>query len=198
MHAQPDPLSTNVLLALARDGDERAFRQLYERYLARLRQWAHGRLSDRARDVLDTDVLSHQVLTNVFLQIPALRLEHERCFKAYVSQALRNAVISANRGTGPDRVDVESLAETLADSDPTPLERVIYRDTERALIRAFNQLDPRYQRVIVLRRVEGRSHRQVAEAMDFSTEDAARVACSRAYERLQENMRAIVDPPTAA
>lgn len=198
MDAAPDPESTHVLLVRAQQGDERALRLLYERYLARVRQWARGTLSGRARDVLDTDVLSIQVLTSVFLKIPHLRSAHELCFRSYVRTALRNAVISANRTAKPESIEIESVTESLVDDQPTPLERLIYRNTEQAVVRAFNQLEPRLQKTIILRRVEGRSHRQVAEALDYPSEAAARVACARAYEHLLERIRAITDLSTAA
>ena len=49
--------STANILARVRYGDARARGQLLSRYLPILRRWAHGRLTMRARDLVDTDDL---------------------------------------------------------------------------------------------------------------------------------------------
>jgi len=194
MHPSPDPLATHVLLARAQDGDERALRLLYDRYLERLRRWAHGQVNARARTVYDTNVVAHDVLTKVLLKIPELRQAHEMSFRSYVITALRNTLISVNRTAAAEHVDLDTIAEQVVDLEPTPMERTIYQGLEQAMVRAFNRLDEKHQRVIVLRRIEGRSHRDVAAAMGYDSENAARVACARAYASLKSEVLAIDGP----
>lgn len=185
----PQPLDTQILFARARDGDERAMGELYRRYIDRVRRWAHGKLSPRARGQLDTDIVAHDVLTRVILRTPELRKTHEHCFRSYVSRSLANAVTNANKRARVEQVELEAVAHSLADGQPGPEEELLYRMFEEAVEAAFRELKPEQQKVLTLRKVHDLSHAEVARHIGVDREDTARMRCQRAREALERNLR---------
>lgn len=184
-----EPDHTQELFLRARDGDERALRLLYQRYIGRIRAWARGKLSPGARDIRDTDVLSHEVLQRVLLKVPYMQPEHSNTFERYARVALRNALATANGRAHEAKLTLEELAERLEDTAPTPLEETIAQEFGRAVQAAFDELPARQRKAILLHRVHEMPYRLVAQMAGFSSEDAARMACNRGFRQLKERLR---------
>jgi hypothetical protein len=57
--------STRELIERVRSGDPKAREHLFSRFLPPLRRWAHGRIPDHVRSLLDTDDLVQNSLFRV-------------------------------------------------------------------------------------------------------------------------------------
>lgn len=184
MAGEPPLQTTQALLSAARQGDEQAFRLLYDRYMRRLKSAAHGRIPLRARGLHDTQSVAHEVLAN------CLRREEEAhgslgaCFRAYCSKALRNRLSRLWEATA--KRQLSDLDEELPDGAPCQLERMMEDEFHAQLSVALGRLSARHQQVIQLRFFERLPHEEVAQRMGLNSPDAARVLVGRALARTRD------------
>lgn len=167
-----EPTATAALVARAREGDERAFRELLGAYqdafyaLARRYVGSH----EDADDVLQEGFVKiHRHLAS---------LDRPEAFYPWARRILANTALDhirhARRGAeveegALERPDVARVESAFAPPDRRVEEREFFRRLERAL----RSLPPRQREVVVLHDVEG-----------FSTEEVAeRCGCPRATVR---------------
>jgi RNA polymerase sigma factor (sigma-70 family) len=181
-----DAESSATLLARARSGDGTALDALCERYLPRLRRWAHGRLPPWARGAVDTQDLAQDALTQVVRHIDSFIPSHGEAFQAYVRQALLNRVRDEVRRASR-RGTPEELGEYRAKT-PSPLEEAIGTQALERYEAALGRLRPADQEAIVLRIELGHDYAVVADALGKPSIPAAHMAVSRALVRLAQEM----------
>ncbi len=157
------------LVRAVREGDDRAFEQLFSRYRRRVTAYVYGLLSDHSR--------AEDITQEVF--ISALRrlrqTEGTISFKPWIYEIARNACIDEYRRTS--RATTVSL-----DLDPEPdgPARVQLADFTTPEIRwerkqqigdlfgAFSSLPDNQHRVLVLRELEGLSYGEIGAQMGMS------------------------------
>jgi len=182
----PDPTAT--LLARARIGDPQAKNQLCERFRPLLMRWAHGRLPPHAREgIADTDDLVQNTLVRALNTLSTFEPRHEGAFFAYLRQAMLNQIRDQIRRARrqPPRVELDAAIQELG---PSPLERVIGTELLDRYDRAMEQL-PEEQRQAVMLRIEfDYTYKQIAEALDRPSTNAARLMVTRALIRVARAM----------
>ena len=183
----PNPTSSVALVLRAQRGDESARNELCARYLPRLRQWAHGRLPDWARDHLDTEDIVQDTLMQSVRRLGNFVPEHDRAFCAYVSEALRNRLRDAIR-RATRRPAGSPLADSELSSGPSPLELAVGEQTWRRYEAALLRLREPDRELIVARVELGLGYVELAELLNKPSLAAARVAVSRALLRLAMEM----------
>jgi len=185
----PQLTSTSDLLGRARQGDQDALNELFERNRAPLRRWARGRLPRWTRDLRDTEDLVQETLTQTFRNIPSFEHRHEGALQAYMRQALINRVRDEVR-----RVDRYPPVAGLDDADQhavqaaSPLEEAIGAQALARYEEALERLRPEERDIIQARVEMQQSYQQIATLHGKSSADAARMAVSRALVRLAEEM----------
>jgi RNA polymerase sigma-70 factor (ECF subfamily) len=179
--------ATVELVNKAKAGDQDAMDQLFERYEARLRRWAHGRLPMAARGALDTQDLVQDTLTRVFKRLHTFEPRHPGAFRDYVWTTFWNAVRDLAR-TAKRRGPVGPLETELPADDPSPLQQAVGRETLDRYEAAMERLRPEEREAIVARVELGLSHAEVAQALGKPSAAAAHMAVSRALVRLAEEM----------
>lgn len=177
--------STAVLLGRVREGDERSRDLLLDRYLPVLRRWAHGRLPDAARGVLDTDDMVQVTLLKVLDNIDGIVAEREGSFLAYLRAALLNALRDEMRRC-QRRPGHEELGEDVAAVGPTVVEEVIGRQLVQRYESAIEELNAPQREAVIMRLEFGYSFAEIASAVGCPTANAARMMVSRAVLRLGE------------
>lgn len=185
------PLSAETtieLLQLAKDGDRVALDRLLERCMPRLRRWAHGRLPQWARGVLETSDLVQDALISAMGRLEVFESRHQGALQAYLRQAVLNHIRDVLRQQGRRGYHVE-LPEDLKDEGTSPLERVIGLQNAERYDHALARLRPADREAIIGRLELQQSYEELATALDKSTPDAARIAVARAMKRLAEEMR---------
>lgn len=184
------PANTDATLELvqrARSGDQAATDELFARYQARVRRWAHGRLPAAARGALDTQDLVQDTLAKVFQRMPAFEPRHPGAFRDYVWTTLWNCIRDIAR-THTRRGPADPLDSDLPSVSPSPLEEAMGREVFNRYEAAMDRLRPEDREAIVARVELGLSHTEVAKALGKPSVAAAHMAVSRALVRLAEEM----------
>ncbi len=175
------------LVSAAREGDDRAFEQLYQRYRPRIRAFAlrMTRDPDRADDLVQ----------DVF--ISALRRLRETdtpiVFRPWIYEIARNACIDEYRRRRRvtevpiDRDSTESWLEHLSGGS-SPEVAMESKQQLDDLCGAFRGLSDRHHRIIVARELEGKSYRQIGDELEMS-QVVVESTLFRARRRLTEEFQ---------
>lgn len=183
-----DPLeSTMDLLARAKQGEERAIAQLFERCLPSLRRWARGRLPGYARDLSDTQDIVQEAILSTLHRLDSFESRHQGALQAYLRQAVVNRIRDEIRRVGRRPVPTE-LDEAHPDVAPSPLEHAIGREGLERYEAALQKLRPSDREAIVARMELQQSYEEVAIALGKPNANAARVAVTRALAKLIQEM----------
>ncbi len=167
-----------------RDGDERAFEELFRRYFQEL--WTFARGYVRSPEVAEE--LVHDVFAQVWEQ-RATWVVHDTV-RRYLFGAVRNRAITALRRSGV----AERWAEVAAvDADVSgagqgmPSIEDVVRETEltAVLARAVDRLPVRRRQALLLRWQHQRSYAQIADAMGISVK-GVEAALAKAIRTVRE------------
>jgi len=176
------PIADEVLVERVRVGDQLAFRDLYERYFARVYHFVARRLRNRA----DTEETVQEVFVNVFASIDSFR--GEAPFGAWVFGLTRRTVAGRFKKRVPSMLpladdEFDSTAHAVT-HEPDPLE--VYEYTER-LARledaVASDLSEEQRQLFALHHLENRSIQEIAVLMRKS-EDAVKSHLYRARKLL--------------
>lgn len=182
-----DPESSVVLLLRARNGDDQALNELFQRYSRRLKIWAHGRLPAWARGPADTADVVQDTLLQVIRKVDAFVPEHDGAFLAYVRLTLRNNITDRIR-QAQRRGPVEPLSSGNRSPLPSPEQDAIAAELLDRYEAALERLRPD-QREAIIARIELRlSWPEVAASLKKPSIPAAQMAVSRALVRLAHEM----------
>jgi RNA polymerase sigma factor (sigma-70 family) len=175
------------LVSAARDGDDRAFEQLYERYRPRIRAFAlrMTRDPDRAEDLVQ------EVFISAFRRLR--ETDAPIVFRPWIYEIARNACIDEHRRRrrvtevpiDGDRTDgwLEHLA-----SGASPEVAIESKQQLEDLCGAFRGLSERHHRIIVARELEGKSYRQIGDELGMS-QVVVESTLFRARRRLTEEFQ---------
>jgi RNA polymerase sigma-70 factor, ECF subfamily len=175
------------LIARAQAGDGGALEQLLARYRPRLQRWASGRLPKYARAFTDTEDLVQDAMIGTFRNIKAFEQRGEWALQAYLRRAVTNRVRDELRRHNNQPVKAE-LPEDAVSRDASPLQAAIGEEAFERYEKALDMLSD-IEREAVIARVElGCSYEEIATLTEKPTADAARMAVSRALEKLARAM----------
>jgi RNA polymerase sigma-70 factor (ECF subfamily) len=177
--------STAQLLSALQDGNDTAREILFDRYLGRLQRWARGRLPLGARDLMNTDDLVQQTLSNVLAKVDSFEPKHAGGFQGYLRQTILNLIRDqARRAARRPITVIDDNFETMAALNESPLEAAIGKETLERYERALANLRSS-DRDLVIANVElSFDYEEIAREFGKSTPNAARMAVSRALRRL--------------
>ncbi len=182
-----DMESSFELIRRAQGGDDDALNSLLERYLPRLRRWASGRLPAYARDLGDTNDLIQEAAIGTFRNFQRFQHRGDGGFHAYLRTAVANRINDEVRRAGR-RPPLDEISTALPAAQTSPLEHAIGQEALDRYERALAQLGE-VEREAVIARVElGFSYEEVAVLVGKPTAGAARVAISRAIDKLARLM----------
>ncbi|MFT4664018.1 MAG: RNA polymerase sigma-70 factor (ECF subfamily) [Polaribacter sp.] len=156
-----DTLTDEELWTKVKADDQAAFRQLFDRYYKYLLVTVVNVTGDRT--------LAKDAAQEVFFELWKKRssLTISSAFKAYIRRAVLNRSFNVMK-TQSRFTDEESIPERqdLADS---PLSMLENNDLQRILNQSIEKLPERCRMVFTLCRIEGMSHKEIAEQMGTST-----------------------------
>jgi RNA polymerase sigma-70 factor (ECF subfamily) len=179
--------STIELLARAKQGEERAVEQLFQRCLPSLRRWARGRLPYYARDLADTQDVVQEAILSTLHRLNSFESRHQGALQAYLRQAVVNRIRDEIRRVGRRPIPTE-LDDQQVDGAPSPLEHAIGREGLERYEAALQKLRPADREAIVARMELQQSYDEVAVALGKPNANAARVAVTRALAKLIDEM----------
>ena len=189
MTVDPDSNEPTIdLLLRAQSGDAEALNVLLERYLPRLNRWASGRLPTGLRSMLDTGDLVQEAVINALRNLNSLEIRHEGTLQTYLRRAVKNRIIDLYRRSArrPARDELRSDAMSAA---PSPFEIAVGAETADWYERALARLTDDDQTLIFLSVELGLTAREIAAETGRPSADAARMAVSRAIDKLAGEMK---------
>jgi RNA polymerase sigma-70 factor (ECF subfamily) len=179
---------TAALIDRVRAGDPIAREMLAARYLPLLRRWAHGRLPDRARGLVETDDLVNVTLLRALDHLDGFESRREGAFLAYLRRALMNTLRNEIRRASYRAA--EPISEEIADRRSSLLEQMIGKEVVDAYETGLAELPEEMQEAIILKLEFGFGYQEIADAIGRPSRDAARMLVSRALVKLSSVMTA--------
>jgi RNA polymerase sigma-70 factor (ECF subfamily) len=182
------PEKTLDLLTRVKAGDNEALERLLARCLPAMRRWAHGRLPGFARDAQDTADLVQDTVVAALKRLDRFEPEHEGALQAYLREALANRIIDIIRKKRRQPAQ-GSMPEQIAGGELSPLEQMLGREKMARYDAALARLRPADREAIIARIELQYRYDELAIALGKPSANAARVAVSRAIQRLADEMR---------
>jgi RNA polymerase sigma-70 factor, ECF subfamily len=186
--SDPEPDDTVDLLRRARAGDHEALERVLDHHLPILRRWAARRLPRWARNGSDTSDIVQETVIQTLKRLDSFQPRGDGALQAYLRQAVMNHIRNAIRSASCRPLTSE-LPASLADEGTSPLDSAI---SQQALDRYEAGLADLtvLEREAVVGRIElGLSYAELANRLDKSTPDAARMAVARALLKLAKSMK---------
>jgi len=181
--------STASLLIRAREGSPPAREELAGRYMAMLGRWAHGRLPHAARDLVDTDDIVQSAIMRAMNNLDTFQSRGEGAFLGYLRQILLNQIRDEARRAKRRPLHVELDPSLDAAGMDTPLDDLIGRDRRERYEASLEQLGEGQREAVVLRLELGMRYRDIAEAVNAPSANAARALVGRGMVHLARLMR---------
>lgn len=164
----------------ARQGNAAAVSALYREFSPAIYRYIAYRVPTEA----DAEDLTAEVFLKMVEALPAYQSTGAP-FEAWLYRIASARVADFHRRV--NRRNVAALSDHLADDAPTPEAQFQQRGEYEALRAALAQLTDEQQSILLLRFVENKSHREVAQILG-KTESAVKTAQYRALTRLTEIM----------
>ena len=181
------PESSVELVQRAQAGDSTALDLLIERYRPRLRRWATGRLPRYARDFADTEDLVQDVLIGTVRNLQGFQVRAEWALQAYLRRAVTNRIRDEIKRfhARPPRQPIPDGATT---AEQSPLEAALGAEVFKRYDAALASLGDMEREAVIARLELGCSFQEVAMLLEKPSPDAARMAVTRALEKLARAM----------
>ncbi|HTC22923.1 MAG TPA: sigma-70 family RNA polymerase sigma factor [Gemmatimonadales bacterium] len=165
--------SDQDIVALARAGEEAAYRELIRRYERPLFSLLYRMVRDREL----AEDLAQETFVKALNAIESYRPEFK--FSSWIFKIANNAAIDHLRRRELDTLSlegsphaetpeaVEATALQIGDRQESPLDTVEARELGGQIEQAIAQLRPEYRSCILLRHVEGRAYEEIAEILSL-------------------------------
>jgi RNA polymerase sigma-70 factor (ECF subfamily) len=165
--------SDQDIIALARAGEEAAYRELIRRYERPLFSLLYRMVRDREL----AEDLAQETFVKALNAIESYRPEYK--FSSWIFKIANNAAIDHLRRRELDTLSlegsphaetpeaVEATALQIGDRQESPLDEVEARELGGQIEQAIARLRPEYRSCILLRHVEGRAYEEIAEILNL-------------------------------
>ncbi len=188
---------TQHLVALAKEGNEDALNQLCSVYGERVRRIVRLRLSKKLRPKLDSVDIVQDALVLAMGGLKDFTYKSEGDFLRWLSKIAENRLRDMFDKFHAEKRDVHkeipfkkgrstdagSLGPPEPVRDTTPSVIVGKKEALDRLEKALDELKPEYKEIIVLKKIEGLSHAEIAEQLG-KNKGAVRMLLARAMAAL--------------
>jgi RNA polymerase sigma-70 factor (ECF subfamily) len=179
--APATPEEVAVWVKQAKQGDERAFAMLMERYRAGVVALLQKRLSNFA----DIEDITQQTFEKAFEKIATYSPQYK--FSTWLYRIARNSCIDFKRQNQNKTVSIENLSKNdemrAQQFEASPEENTIAAQ-DRALVKLLQyKLKPQYKKVIQLRYEQELTYEEIAQRLDVPI-GTVKTQLSRAKEQL--------------
>ncbi len=178
------PLKDEDLVGRFREGNEKAFDELYERYAQRLKRLIYFYLgdADMAEDVL------HDVFLRVFMHIGSFKTD--MAFSSWIYRIAVNCCKNYRKRRMKDVELIESqqIDASVATHVPSPEEIVIREDDMRMFQEAIESLKEKFRVVFLLRFDHGLHYSEISGILSCP-ERTAKWRMQKAVEKIMEYLK---------
>jgi RNA polymerase sigma-70 factor, ECF subfamily len=194
---------STALLRDARQGNPSALDELYRRFGVRVLAFIRVRLGPALRARVDSQDILQATLMKSFDRLGQFEGADGATLMGWLARIAENEIRDQaafqhrQRRDAAADVPLDEAASAASDPARSVLSDVIANEEAARLTEALERLEPDHRTVIVLRKFEERSFREVAERMGRS-EDACRMLLARAMARLTLVLGAASCPPPSS
>ena len=151
----------NELIVSLRQGDMKAFEELYFRYVPRLMAFAKTYVMD--------EQLAEEAVQEIFIKIWEKRksLDESRNFKSYLFQSVKNHLFNLIRNK-KNACQLEDIPEEMLAEKENVTENLSYLELEEIAFKLIANLPKVQQEVFTLSRIEGMSNAEIASKLNLS------------------------------
>lgn len=189
---------TQYLVTLAKDGDNYALEQLCKVYGERVRRIIRFRMGKEIRSKLDSMDLVQDAFVSVLEDLEDFTYRNEGDFLRWLSKIAENRIRDNVDRLHADKRDIRkevSLRNSVSTTEnrfagipgpvanTTPSLIMSSREELNKLEKAIDQLQPGYREVIILKKIEGLSYKEIGDRVGKSP-DAVGMLVSRAMVAL--------------
>jgi len=157
--------SSADLIAQACQGDEEAFRLIFERYSRPVISFLYDLVSDRGL----AEELTQETFVRAYRNLPTMREETK--LSTWLFGIARNVAREAlrSRARDNDQVDLDDKAvQSLSDGGLVPVERLLGKELNEVIRRSLAALDEDKRLVFTLKIFQQCSYEEMAEITGFS------------------------------
>lgn len=159
----PSTYDTQQLLSLLAEGDESAYRLLYDQY--------RNKIYSLAFQLIKSKPVAEDVLQEVFVSIWVNRkqLPELDSFHAWLRTITRNNLYNRLRKMATEEAFIRSvICERKPEGEEGTMETVAENELKKILHQAIAQLTPQQRKVYVLGKEEGLRYEQIADELQLS------------------------------
>ena len=160
--AEPVPYDEKELILRVADGDQQAFRMLYDQYV----QHVYG----IALQLMKSPDLSQDLTQEIFVRVWIKRaiLPEVEQFRPWLNTITRNLARDYLRKKVIAPEYEPYLLGFFADLSPSAEEELAHRQLQQVMKEAIDQLSPQLKTAFTLSRFRGMTHEQIAREMQIS------------------------------
>ncbi|SDC98191.1 RNA polymerase sigma factor [Niabella drilacis] len=184
-------VTTGVLLGRIVSGDERAFRQLYNRYHQQI--YAIGYYLSRSQTIAE------DIVQDVFLKIWDKRAElrEVRQFEGWLKIIVKNHTLNVLEKAAKERLTrkVQQEQERAALAETLLAPKLEQKEINHLIQKAIDRLPPQQKKAYLLSRQEGFKVAEIAEIMDLSiytVKNHLKVATASIIAFCKRNMELVI------
>jgi len=150
------------LLSKLSEGNEPAFNTLYKAYSKPL----YMRVVNMVKSTDDAD----EIVQELFVKLweGRSKVNNVKSFQSYIYTSANNLVYNYFRKVSHDQALIQKLLLSTADHYLDGQELLENKEAAQIFQKAVDQLSPQCKKVFELCKLEGKSHKEVAELMDIS------------------------------
>jgi RNA polymerase sigma-70 factor, ECF subfamily len=182
----PHLVSDEQLIKSAKSGDKAAVSQLYERYVDRIYRYVAYRVP-----IDDAEDLTAEVFVKMVEGIKSFEYTGAP-FESWLYRIASARIADFHRLRA--RKPLGDMDDNISDSSPQPEEHLMDEQEQKLVREALLMLDADDQELLILRFVERKSHKEVAEILSRN-EAAIRTAQHRALKKLAKLLGTSVKAP---
>jgi RNA polymerase sigma-70 factor (ECF subfamily) len=178
LQLEPNDLDVELMLR-AKDGNTAAFSELFQRYSKRLVGFAYRIVHDRSR--------AEELVQDAFLQIYRARDRYSPSarFSTYIYRVVTNNCLNEIRRLDHEKALREEPPPLVDDATKSPADQLTHRQIVARVADIVRSLPFKQRAALLLARVEGFDHREVASCLGVS-EFAVKSLVFRATRSLRE------------
>jgi RNA polymerase sigma-70 factor (ECF subfamily) len=181
--------STTTLLLKIQGGDHQAKETLFNIFLPKITQWAHGRLPHYARDLSDTSDIVQKSLLKALENVDDFESLREGAFLAYLRQIILNHIrMEIRRVTRRQKHGQLETSVELVDMEASVMQKMIGDEAIQKYEKGLMALKQKAREAVILRIEFGYTFSEIAMATAMNSSNAARMLVSRSLANMARYM----------
>jgi len=155
-------LTEKELVELLKNGDKRAFEQLYHNY--------KGRIYGNLYKMVKSAEIAEEILQELFVKIWIGRenLDTEKSFRSYLFKVSENLVYDFFRKAALNKQMESYLVSVAVPATSSVEQHINYKEGNYILAKAIDCLPPRRKQIYILCKIEGKSYGEVSRLLGVS------------------------------